>query len=40
MVEVLRWPVYTGSMPALFAVTMAMSIPVAWVLHRFTRVPV
>ncbi|MFM8599494.1 MAG: acyltransferase family protein [Mycobacterium sp.] len=38
MVEVLRWPVYTGSMPALFVVTMALSIPVAWVLHRFTRV--
>lgn len=38
MVEILHWPVYTGSMPALFAVTMALSIPVAWVLHRFTRV--
>jgi len=38
MVEVLRWPVYTGSMPALLIVTMVMTIPVAWVLHRFTRV--
>jgi peptidoglycan/LPS O-acetylase OafA/YrhL len=38
MVEVLRWPVYTGSMPALFVVTMVLTIPVAWVLHRFTRV--
>ena len=38
MVEVLRWPVYTGSMPALFAVTVVLTIPVAWVLHRFTRV--
>jgi peptidoglycan/LPS O-acetylase OafA/YrhL len=38
MVEVLRWRVYTGSMPALFVVTMALSIPVAWLLHRFTRV--
>ncbi len=38
MVEVLHWRVYTGSMLALFAVTMALTIPVAWVLHRFTRV--
>jgi peptidoglycan/LPS O-acetylase OafA/YrhL len=38
MVEVLRWPVYTGSAPALFVVTLVMTIPVAWVLHRFTRV--
>ncbi|GAY17287.1 acyltransferase [Mycobacterium sp. shizuoka-1] len=38
MVEVLRWPVYTGSMPALFVVTLVMTIPVAWLLHRFTRV--
>lgn len=38
MVEVLRWPVYTGSAPALFVVTLVMSIPVAWLLHRFTRV--
>ncbi|AQT79105.1 acyltransferase [Mycolicibacterium litorale] len=38
MVEVLGWPVYTGSMPALFVVTLIMTIPVAWLLHRFTRV--
>jgi peptidoglycan/LPS O-acetylase OafA/YrhL len=38
MVEVLRWPVYTGSMPALLVVTLVFTIPVAWVLHRFTRV--
>jgi peptidoglycan/LPS O-acetylase OafA/YrhL len=38
MVEVLGWPVYTGSAPALFVVTLVMTIPVAWVLHRFTRV--
>ncbi|MBB3753086.1 peptidoglycan/LPS O-acetylase OafA/YrhL [Mycolicibacterium sp. BK634] len=38
MVEVLRWPVYTGSAPALFVVTLVMTIPVAWLLHRFTRV--
>jgi peptidoglycan/LPS O-acetylase OafA/YrhL len=38
MVEVLHWRVYTGSMPALFAITLALTIPVAWLLHRFTRV--
>lgn len=38
MVEILHWPVYTGSMPVLFVVTLALSIPVAWLLHRFTRV--
>jgi peptidoglycan/LPS O-acetylase OafA/YrhL len=38
MVEVLHKPVYTGSMAGLFVVTMAMTIPVAWLLHRFTRV--
>lgn len=38
MVEVLHWPVYTGSAPVLFVVTLVMTIPVAWLLHRFTRV--
>ena len=38
MVEVLHWRVYTGSMPVLFIVTLALTIPVAWLLHRFTRV--
>ena len=38
MVEVLHWPVYTGSAPGLFVVTLVMTIPVAWLLHRFTRV--
>ena len=38
MVEILHWPVYTGSMPVLFVVTLALSIPAAWLLHRFTRV--
>lgn len=38
MVEVLRKPVYTGSPLALFVVTMMLTIPVAWLLHRFTRV--
>lgn len=39
MSEVLRWPVFTGAMPVLFGVTVAMTIPAAWVLHRWTRVP-
>ena len=38
MTDVLHWRVYTGSMPGLFFVTMVLTIPVAWVLHRFTRV--
>ncbi|WP_046319914.1 acyltransferase [Mycobacterium sp. UM_Kg1] len=38
MVQVLRTPVYTGSMAALFVLTMAVTVPVAWLLHRFTRV--
>jgi peptidoglycan/LPS O-acetylase OafA/YrhL len=38
MTEVLHWHVYTGSMPGLFVTTMVLSIPLAWLLHRFTRV--
>jgi peptidoglycan/LPS O-acetylase OafA/YrhL len=38
MVELLHWRVYTGSMPVLFIVTLVLTIPVAWLLHRFTRV--
>lgn len=38
MVEVLRWRVYTGNMATLFVVTLAMTVPLAWLLHRFTRV--
>lgn len=38
MVEVMRDPVYTGSMLSLFVLTMAFTIPAAWLLHRFTRV--
>ena len=38
MVEVLHWRVYTGSAAVLFVVTLLMTIPVAWLLHRFTRV--
>lgn len=38
MVEVMRDPVYTGSMFNLFMLTMVFTIPAAWLLHRFTRV--
>jgi peptidoglycan/LPS O-acetylase OafA/YrhL len=38
MVEVLRMPVYTGSMMALFIGTLVATVPLAWLLHRFTRV--
>ncbi|MCG5430747.1 acyltransferase [Mycobacterium sp. MYCO198283] len=38
MVEILRYPIYTGSVTLLFVVTLAVTIPVAWVLHRLTRV--
>lgn len=39
MAEVLHWPMFTGSMPGLFLVTTAMTVPAAWLLHRVTRVP-
>jgi peptidoglycan/LPS O-acetylase OafA/YrhL len=38
MVEILRFPIYTGSMFWLFVVTMLVTVPLAWLLHRFTRV--
>ncbi len=38
MVEVLRYPIYTGSVWLLFFGTLALTIPLAWLLHRFTRV--
>jgi peptidoglycan/LPS O-acetylase OafA/YrhL len=38
MVEIVRWHIYTGSMAGLFVVTLVVTIPVAWLLHRFTRV--
>lgn len=38
MVEVLRFPIYTGSMWALFFATVVATVPFAWVLHRLTRV--
>ena len=38
MVEILRYPIYTGSIFWLFVVTLAVTVPLAWLLHRFTRV--
>ncbi|WP_460355847.1 acyltransferase family protein [Mycobacterium sp. ZZG] len=38
MVEILRYPIYTGSVWLLFFGTLAVTIPPAWLLHRFTRV--
>ncbi len=38
MVYVVRAHVYTGSMLHLFVATMVLTIPLAWLLHRFTRV--
>lgn len=37
MVSVLGWPLYTGSVTVLFSVTLALTIPAAWLLHRLTR---
>jgi peptidoglycan/LPS O-acetylase OafA/YrhL len=33
---VLRWPLFTGSLPGLIATTLALTIPAAWALHRHT----
>jgi peptidoglycan/LPS O-acetylase OafA/YrhL len=38
MVYIMQDHVYTGSMAGLFAATMVVTIPPAWLLHRFTRV--
>jgi peptidoglycan/LPS O-acetylase OafA/YrhL len=38
MVEILRFPIYTGSIFWLFVVTLAVTVPLAWLLHRATRV--
>jgi peptidoglycan/LPS O-acetylase OafA/YrhL len=38
MVYVVRSHVYTGSMLNLFVATLVMTIPLAWLLHRATRV--
>jgi peptidoglycan/LPS O-acetylase OafA/YrhL len=38
MVEILRWHIYTGNVAILFSATFVATVPVAWLLHRFTRV--
>lgn len=38
MVYVVRAHVYTGSMLYLFVATLVLTIPLAWLLHHFTRV--
>ena len=38
MVEILHFHVYTGSMPLLFVATFVVTVPLAWLLHRVTRV--
>jgi peptidoglycan/LPS O-acetylase OafA/YrhL len=38
MVEILNFHIYTGSMPVLFVATFVVTVPLAWLLHRFTRV--
>jgi peptidoglycan/LPS O-acetylase OafA/YrhL len=38
MVEIVRYPIYTGSVVMLFLVTFVVTVPLAWLLHRFTRV--
>jgi peptidoglycan/LPS O-acetylase OafA/YrhL len=38
MVEILRYRIYTGSVVLLFLGTLVLTIPVAWLLHRVTRV--
>ncbi|HMZ12874.1 MAG TPA: acyltransferase [Mycobacterium sp.] len=34
--EVLRWPLFTGSMAGLFAATLAVTLPLAWLLRKLT----
>jgi peptidoglycan/LPS O-acetylase OafA/YrhL len=38
MVEIVQYPIYTGSMWWLFIVTLVVTVPLAWLLHRCTRV--
>jgi peptidoglycan/LPS O-acetylase OafA/YrhL len=38
MVEIVHYPIYTGSVVVVFVVTFVVTVPVAWLLHRFTRV--
>lgn len=38
MVEILQYPIYTGSFVWLFVITFVVTVPLSWLLHRFTRV--
>jgi peptidoglycan/LPS O-acetylase OafA/YrhL len=38
MTEILHFHVYTGSIILVFVVTLIVTVPLAWLLHRFTRV--
>ncbi len=38
MVEIVHYPIYTGSIVVVFVVSFVVTVPVAWLLHRFTRV--
>jgi peptidoglycan/LPS O-acetylase OafA/YrhL len=33
---VLGWPLFTGSLPGLYVLTLGVTIPLAWLLHRLT----
>jgi peptidoglycan/LPS O-acetylase OafA/YrhL len=34
---VLGWPLFTGSLVGLYLLTLGVTVPLAWVLHRITR---
>nr|WP_221220388.1 acyltransferase [Mycolicibacterium sp. BK634] len=36
VVSALGWPLFTGSLPGLFGLTLGVTIPLAWLLHRVT----
>jgi peptidoglycan/LPS O-acetylase OafA/YrhL len=38
MVDLLHFPIYTGSLVLLFVATFVVTVPLAWLLHRLTRV--
>jgi peptidoglycan/LPS O-acetylase OafA/YrhL len=38
MVEIVHYPIYTGSIAVVFVTTVVVTVPLAWLLHRFTRV--
>ena len=37
LTSLLGLPLFTGSATILFAVTIVLTVPAAWVLHRITR---